>query len=87
MIFEKVINVRKESKVKLRKEESLLIGKVESSRSNLLDHEKKLLDMEEDNGRDQSWKQYKKKIEKFKLTHQKFKATINAKLMVIHQDY
>merc|ERR1719186_776922 len=87
VIFEKVTNVRKESKVKLREEESVLLGKVESSRSNLLDHQNELLDMEEENGRDQSWKQYKKEIEIFKLAHQKFKATINAKLVVIHQDY
>merc|ERR1719186_2588141 len=62
VIFEKVTNVREESKVKLREEESVLLGKVESSRSNLLDHQKELLDMEEENGRDQSWKQYKKKL-------------------------
>merc|ERR1719186_1743324 len=62
VIFEKVTNVRDESKVKLRVEESVLLGKVESSRSNLLDHQKELLDIEEEKGRDQSWKQYKKKL-------------------------
>ena len=62
-----------ENLVSLNEEEKFLVQRIQESTRNLLDHEKLLLDLEKQGGRDENWKDQFDNVQKFRILHKKYK--------------
>jgi len=70
----------------LVEEQRFLVLKIKESTSNLMDHEKLLLDLEKQRGRDDQWKEQFKSVQKFRVVHMKYKDAKEARLEIIRQE-
>jgi len=72
--------------VDLKKEEKMLLQKIEESTKNLNDHKQLLETMEKENGRDENWKALFSDIERYTIIHFKYKEAKERKIHAIRME-
>jgi len=80
------VTTNEEDLAGLMEEQHFLVLKIKESTRNLMDHEKLLLDLEKQRGRDDQWKDQFKNVQKFRVVHMKYKDAKEARLETIRQE-
>merc|ERR1719154_639462 len=80
------VTTNEENLAVLKEEQHFLVLKIKESTRNLMDHEKLLLDLEKQRGRDDQWKDQFKNVQKFRVVHMKYKDAKEARLEIIRQE-
>jgi len=71
--------------VELKKEEKMLLQKIEESTKNLVDHKQLLETMEREKGQDDDWKKLFSDVERYTVIHHKYKEAKERKISAIRK--